>query len=626
MLAYALDLWQPAIIGSAGRAAWLANLAKRFGGVTPDVYVDFTTRQAYQAGQPSVLTPDDALNCSCAAVRWRDDSLGNWSSFAQNTLAYTNKGLRVWEARTNAIRNNAMTGAIAGTPGTLPAYWTQSNNTGIVPAVVGVGTDKGMDYIDLRLVGTTATGTQNNIILDVATVIAAATGQTWTASFYYKLAAGSLTNITGVRAVVTGNSSAGATLESNGTPGVSPTANWQRVAATLTMANALTVYADAWVQILCAAAPVAIDITLRVGWPQLEQASFASPPIRTSNTIRNNTATGAVVGTPGTLPTNWTQSQNSTLVPAVIGTGTDQGIDYIDLRFVGTTSGGTQNNIIFEATTAIAAVSGQTWTGSFYYKIAAGSLTNVSVVRCIVTGNNSSGTLIESSGISGNTPTASWQRVVRTLTLANASTVYADVWFQLLYQAPPVAVDITLRIGWPQLEQSAAASPPQRTVAGTVGVNTPAEVITLTNPPAFGGAYSLYAAGAPAAPLAYANPQMALQSDTGVDAQSVALRSTNGTGTASALLTGGTGGSLIGAVWSQNAAGKLAAALNAADQALSFNGAAVVTAALAALPTTPTGVHVGGQSSTNQWDGDITEFAIWATQRLSNANLISGTQ
>jgi hypothetical protein len=103
MLALALDLWQPAIIGGAGRAQWLANLAGRFGGVTPDVYVDFITKQAYQAGQPSVLTPDDALNCSCASTRYRDDSQGNWLSFAPNTLAYTNKGLRVWETRTNVV-------------------------------------------------------------------------------------------------------------------------------------------------------------------------------------------------------------------------------------------------------------------------------------------------------------------------------------------------------------------------------------------------------------------------------------------------------------------------------------------------------------------------------------------
>jgi hypothetical protein len=443
MLALALDLWQPAIIGGAGRSQWLANLAGRFGGVTPDVYVDFTTRQAYQAGQPSVLTPDDALNCSCASTRYRDDSQGNWLSFPPNTLAYTNKGLRVWEARTNAIRNNSMGGAVVGTPGTLPTNWTATPTLGITPSVAAVGTENGIDYVDIAFIGTATGGGNIFVNFESNTVMVAANGQTWTASVFARTSGGSTANLGG-----------------------------------------------AFLQV----------------------------------SERNNV--------------------------------------------------GAQNGI---ATVAL--------------------------------GNIGAATL------SGNRPSIS-------ITNSNATTAY-ELAFITVNIAAAGAVNYTLRIGWPQLEQASFASPPIWTTGAAV--TTPAEVITLKTAPVFGSAYTLYGAGVPASPTAYGNPQAIIQSDTGADAQSVALRRTNGSGTASALLTGGTGGSLVGAAWSQNAAGKLAAALNAADQAISFNGAAVVTAALAALPTTPTGAHVGGQANANQLDGDITEFAIWATQRLPNASLISGT-
>jgi hypothetical protein len=446
MFALALDLWQPAVISGAGRAQWLANLAGRFGGVTPDVYVDFITKQAYQAGQPSVLVPDDALNCVSASTRYRDDSLGNWLSFAPNVLAYTNKGLRVWEARTNGIRNNSMQGAVVGTPGTLPTNWVQSQNTGIVPAVAGIGTDNGIDYVDIKVTGTTAGGAQINIVMEGTNAIVAASGQTWTSSIFFRLVGGS-------------------------------TANLNQINHSIQPLNAA-------------------------------QAGLAS------------------------------------------------------------------------TTVVIPAATVNTWT--------------------------------------------SMTRVTNTGTLGDATTAYVHSLFTFTFAAAPVAVDITLRVGWPQLEQAPFTSPPIRTTSAAV--TTAAEVVTLTHALTFGGAYSLYAAGIPAATLAYANPQAIIQSDTGVDAQSIALRRNNGTGTASAVLTGGTGGSLVGAAWSQNAAGKLAAAVSAADQAISFNGAAVVTAALAALPTTPTGVHAGGQSSTNQWDGDIGEFAIWATTRIPNSGLITGTQ
>jgi hypothetical protein len=188
------------------------------------------------------------------------------------------------------------------------------------------------------------------------------------------------------------------------------------------------------------------------------------------------------------------------------------------------------------------------------------------------------------------------------------------------------AVNFTLRIGWPQLEQSSFASPPQRTVAGTVGVNTPAEVVTLTTPPAFGSAYSLYAAGVPYAPATYANAQgLGTIYASATDLLTFWRNPTDAQVYANVRSGSVSNFYHVATAWATGALGKEATAVAASDQALSFNGSAVVTAA-AALPVGVNAVIIGANQAGGQnWDGDITEFAIWPATRLPNASLISGT-
>ena len=58
-----------------------------------------------------------------------------------------------------------------------------------------------------------------------------------------------------------------------------------------------------------------------------------------TNSIRNNTMQGAVAGTPGTNPTNWDIVVSGTgITQQIVGTGTEDGITYIDVRFSGTGS------------------------------------------------------------------------------------------------------------------------------------------------------------------------------------------------------------------------------------------------------------------------------------------------
>ena len=101
-----------------------------------------------------------------------------------------------------------------------------------------------------------------------------------------------------------------------------------------------------------------------------------------TNSIRNNTMQGAVAGTPGTLPTNWQTFTSLTgLTREIVGTGTENGITYIDIKLSGTPSAAGAFNVFQEAVTETAATSGQTWAFTQYSKLAAGSTSGITSIQ-----------------------------------------------------------------------------------------------------------------------------------------------------------------------------------------------------------------------------------------------------
>ena len=189
-----------------------------------------------------------------------------------------------------------------------------------------------------------------------------------------------------------------------------------------------------------------------------------------TNSIRNNTMVGAVAGTPGTLPTNWVQSNNTGLAANVIGTGTENGINYIDLRINGTTTGTGQTNILFETNTGIAALTGQTWTFAPYIKVQAGSTANFTNIRLVIQENTSAGNGVAAGSLEmtiPNTPLGSY-RPAFTRTLSGGATVAAILPYIQCNINTGLAIDITLRIGLPQLEQGAFATSVIPTTTATV--------------------------------------------------------------------------------------------------------------------------------------------------------------
>ena len=258
--------------------------------------------------------------------------------------------------------------------------------------------------------------------------------------------------------------------------------------AELTVSRALTSYAEDtsgnW-------------ISFASGVPRITNRGLLVEETRTNN-IRNNSGQGAVPGTPGTSPTNWGSGTNGSGASwSVVGTGVENGIDYVDLRLSGTVTVTNEAFFFMETTTGIAALDGQTWTGSLYGRVISESL-----------GSLSSFTTGISSRIAGGAA-GTWQargtnqiaaaraatrlsqtRLTVTGTIADASTAF--IW-PLFYIVPSLGpFDAVVRIGWPQLEQGAFATSPIRTTS--VAVTRPSEQNSLLGT-AFSSWYTNAAAG-----------------------------------------------------------------------------------------------------------------------------------
>lgn len=222
-------------------------------------------------------------------------------------------GFLIEEARTNSNRNNTMVGAVAGTPGTTPTAWSVSGTgDGLTRTIVGTGTEDGIAYIDVKYTGTTSAAASRAVTSEAATQVSALAGQTWTGSAFIKLAGGSLANVT-VNNSVNERSVAGTALVTSATS-ITPTTSTlrsQRASTTRTLTDALTAFVTHQVSINYASG-VAVDITLRIGLPQLEQGAFATSPILTTTAAATRLADVATIT--GASFSSWYNAVEGTMV------------------------------------------------------------------------------------------------------------------------------------------------------------------------------------------------------------------------------------------------------------------------------------------------------------------------
>jgi hypothetical protein len=237
----------------------------------------------------------------------------NAARFDYNPSTLAAQGLLIEEARTNSIRNSTMVGAVAGTPGTAPTNWSISLG-GLTQEIVGTGSFNGVSYIDVRLSGTT-TGVVASIFLETITGVPWTNGQVFTMSAWWQIVGGSAANITSPNLAVNGYNASSVFLSGAFTAGAASAAlstTWQRITRTFTGNNATLAYGRPLLS-LSFAVGAAIDITLRVGLPQLELGAFATSVIPTTTVAATRAADVAFIGT----LTPWYNQSQGTLFATI---------------------------------------------------------------------------------------------------------------------------------------------------------------------------------------------------------------------------------------------------------------------------------------------------------------------
>lgn len=212
------------------------------------------------------------------------DGSGNLQTAAIDTLRFQGGNMLIEATATNVVRNNSMTGAASGSPGTKPTNWlgTLGTTGGVGIRISATGTENGIPYIDLEFNGTATSTTDWFLLMEDLTRQAANLGETWTSSVFSKMVSGSIPGTQPVIAVsgrTSGNVDNDLT-ETNLNTGTGALSS-QRVAATRTMATVGTVSVGPYLRFPLVNGNLYL-FTIRIGGPQLELGASATSLIQTT--------------------------------------------------------------------------------------------------------------------------------------------------------------------------------------------------------------------------------------------------------------------------------------------------------------------------------------------------------
>jgi uncharacterized protein YmfQ (DUF2313 family) len=193
-----------------------------------------------------------------------------------------------------------------------------------------------------------------------------------------------------------------------------------------------------------------------------------------TNWVDNSSLNGAAAGTPGALPTGFTSNVSGGLALTEIPfVGSEDGLPCIDLRITGTTAGIGAFSLNFISSTAAPAADAEIWTGSWYWRLVAGSGPNVWQMgwqEYPAAGTPALADVLRSVTPPTGAPLRG-QRVENSRTLAGGGTA-AFVRHRLRLGVPAGTHDFTLRLAVPQLERGAFATSPILNALGTFAPTT----------------------------------------------------------------------------------------------------------------------------------------------------------
>lgn len=178
---------------------------------------------------------------------------------------------------------------------------------------------------------------------------------------------------------------------------------------------------------------------------------------------------------PGTRPTGWSAFSVGTASSSISNVTTTNGIDIFDLRLAGIVS--TSPSIIFVNTTVIDALTGQDWSSSAFFAIVAGSITNITGISQNIGERTAAGALVKNNP-SVFTLSSTLTRQLSSVTLSGGATVAKVTNSVSVTATPSTYIDITIRIGLPDLERGSSVTSVIKTTVAAV--TRAVDVATMT--------------------------------------------------------------------------------------------------------------------------------------------------
>lgn len=253
------------------------------GSMNPSVAINEYIPTKLVPGSYPYIAADLLLYSRASSATYLDGS-GNLQTASANAVRFQGGQMLIEGPATNVVRNNSMTGAASGSPGTKPNNWqgTLGTTAGVAIRISATGTENGIPYIDLEFNGTATSTADWYLLMEDLTRQAAASGDTWTSSVFTKMVSGTIPGtqpilVTSGRDVSNIDTEHTTTNLNTGTGALSS----QRVAATQTMAVPGTVSVGPYLMFSLVSGNLYL-FTMRVGGPQLELGASATSLIQTT--------------------------------------------------------------------------------------------------------------------------------------------------------------------------------------------------------------------------------------------------------------------------------------------------------------------------------------------------------
>jgi hypothetical protein len=552
------------------------------------------------------LNLSDILNITRAGPAGYFDSTGTYKQATANVAREDYDPATI--VAQNAIRNSAAAGAVAGTPGTAPTNWTFVVPSGLTGTVVGTGTENGTPYVEYRWAGTVNAAGQILIAYfeSGAGSPAASSGQTWTNSASVRLTGGSLAGVNMV--IGMDELDAGNALLVGGTVAFAPSAaalGTSRPAYTRTLTNASTAKVRPYVYSALANGAT-IDITLRIGLPQLEQGSVARAPIATTGTAYKLCAKrGLLVEEPRTNLLTWSEQFDNAVWVKTATVTANQAIAPDGTATADQLASTGADQLVEQIASATAGIA---YTFTVWVKTV-----SVATTLDIKLAKNSDGAAFASQSI---TTTGTWQRV----TLTGTAPVGETAIRARIGGGSTFSTGETLYVWGAQLEAGAAASSYIPTTLAAIA--RPGDAIAFKSMSPFkmteGTFFAEFMQNSTAA------SQYIFALSDGTASNCIAAFRAGGGAIQPRITIGGTAyDPTASAPIAAGATVKIAMRVKPGDSALAVNGQVYASSAPPSLPTV-TQAEIGALVAATFMNGWLRRFSF-TPQGAANADLVSMT-